>query len=286
MPEIRGLGKGIRALIPEGSSLSRAEITKIPLESIRVNRFQPRKALDDIKVRELADSIRESGLIYPLLVRKTGQSGLEIPTYELIAGERRFRALKQLGETEAPVIIRDASDLQALEWALIENLQREDLNPLEQAAAYHRLCTEFSLSQEQISTAVGKDRATVANTLRLLKLAKPVQDEVTAGRLTLGHARAILALESARAQEEMARRAVAGGLSVRQVERLVREAASEPGAKRRERKPDPHRTAAEQKLQRSLGTQVTIFHGRTRGWIRIAYYSLKDLDRLLDRLGK
>ncbi len=285
MTEIRGLGKGIRALIPEGSPVSQKEVTRVPLGSIRMNRFQPRKNLDELKIQELANSIRESGLIYPLLVRKSHVGGTDSPSFELIAGERRYRALKLLGESEAPVIVRDAGDRAALELALIENLQREELNSMEEAHAYDRLGKEFSMTQEQIAGAVGKDRATVANTLRLLKLPQGVQDEVARGRLSLGHARAILSLGSERAQAALAERVVAGGLSVRQVERLVKEM-TQAGEKSRGRKSsrDPHLVAAEQKLQRSLGTNVQIFHGKSRGWIRVAYYSLKDLDRLIGRL--
>lgn len=254
------------------------------LGSIRLNRFQPRKILDESKIQELANSIRESGLIYPLLVRKTDQGGSVGPPFELIAGERRYRALKLLGESEAPVVVRDVGDRAALELALVENLQREGLNPIEEGQAFERLGKEFSMTQEQIAAAVGKDRATVANILRLLKLPAPVQEEVARGQLALGHARAILALESERAQIAVAQRVVKGGLSVRQVERLVKEMtqASERGRHRKAR--DPHLAAAEQKLQRALGTNVQIFHGKSRGWIRVAYYSLKDLDRLIARL--
>lgn len=285
MSETRGLGKGIRALIPEGNPASQSELLKVPLESIQLNRFQPRKSLDETSIQELANSIKESGLIYPLLVRKSNESGVDRPKYELIAGERRLRALKLLGETEAPVTLRDVGDRDALQLALIENLQREELNPIDQALAYQRLSTEFELTQEQVAVAVGKDRATVANTLRLLKLPDQVRQEVAKGRLTLGHARALLALESSRQQISLAQRIVAGGLSVRQVERAVREVTQGLERRRPAKARDPHLAAAEQKLQRALGTNVQIFHGRTRGWIRIAYYSLKDLDRLLGRLG-
>lgn len=286
MTEMRGLGKGIRALIPETvhASSNASEVARISLEAIHLNRYQPRKMIEDSKIQELANSIRESGLIYPLLVRKSIKSGSDGPVYELIAGERRLRALRLLGEKEAPAIIKDVGDRDALGLALIENLQREELNPMEQAAAYQRLMTEFGLTQEQVSTSVGKDRATVANTVRLLKLAPPVQEEVAKGRLTLGHARALLALESHRAQQELAQRTVAAGLSVRQVERIVQETNQKPSQGRSTKQKDPHLAAVEQKLQRSLGTNVQIFHGRTRGWIRIAYYSLKDLDRLIGRL--
>jgi len=284
MSEMRGLGKGIRALIPESGPLTQQEIQKIPLQSIRLNRFQPRKALNESSIHELANSIRESGLIYPLLVRKSHDSGVDEPKYELIAGERRFRALKSLGETEAPAIIREVGDRDALQLALVENLQREDLNPIEQAKAYQRLQEEFGLTQEQVASAVGKDRATVANTLRLLKLPEKVQEMVAAGRLSWGHARALLALESQRTQLQLAERAIANGLSVRQIEQIVRQTSAGEERSRRPKAKDPHLAAAEQKLERSLGTRVRIFHGRTRGWIRVAYFSLKDLDRLIARL--
>jgi len=259
-------------------------VQKLPLQSIRLNRFQPRKVLNESSIHELANSIRESGLIYPLLVRKSADSGVDGPKYELIAGERRLRALKLLGEQEAPVIIRDVGDRDALQLALVENIQREELNPIEQARAYLRLQEEFGLTQEQVASAVGKDRATVANIGRLLKLAEKVQEAVAGGRLSLGHARALLALDSQKSQIQLAERAMSAGLSVRQVEDLVRQTSSGQEKSRRPKGRDPHLAAVEQKLERSLGTRVKIFHGKTRGWIRVAYFSLKDLDRLIARL--
>ena len=226
-------------------------------------------------------------MIYPLLVRKSTKSGLNGPVYDLIAGERRYRALKLLGETSAPVLIREISDRKALELSLIENIQREELNPMEEAAAYQRLLQEFSLTQEEIAVAMGKDRATIANTLRLLKLAPEVREEVSQGRLTLGHARALLALESAKAQVTVAQQVITQGLSVRRVEGLIKALLSGEGAVARPKKNnrDPHLVAAEQKLQRALATNVQIAHKGSRGWVRIAYYSLKDLDKLINRLA-
>lgn len=297
MTEPRGLGKGIRALIPQSTPTIDPltplvntqdlanQVTKVLLSSIRLNRFQPRQTLDESKVQELANSIRESGLIYPLLVRKIEKSGVTGPDYEIIAGERRYRALKAIGETEAPVLVRQVDDRKALELSLIENVQRQELNPMEEAMAYQRLISEFHLTQEQVAAAVGKDRATIANTLRLLKLAAPVRAEVVRGRLTLGHARAICALESERAQKELADKVIAQGLSVRQTENLAKSAQAGVSRTRAKQARDPHLVSAEQKLQRALGTNVQIFHGRSRGWIRIAYYSLKDFDRILGKLG-
>ena len=226
-------------------------------------------------------------MIYPLLVRKIDEGGTESQKYELIAGERRLRALRLLGEAVAPVIIREVGDRKAFELSLIENIQRQELNPIEEALAYQRLMQEFGLTHEQISTAVGKDRSTVANAVRLLKLPAEVREEVVRGALTLGHARALLSLESERSQLQMVRQIVADGLSVRRVEQLVKTLI--PGETRSRIRgraaQDPHLAAAEQKLQRALGTKVEILHKRSRGWIRIAYYSVKDLNRLLDRLA-
>lgn len=291
MPENRGLGKGIRALIPEGPPQSKKtseEQIKVPLEAIRLNRFQPRKKIDEPKIQELAESIRQSGLIYPLLVRKIDKSGLNRPEYELIAGERRYRALRLIGETEAPVIVKEIPDQKALELSLVENLQREGLNPIEEALAYQRLVQEFELTQEEIAAAMGKDRATIANTLRLLKLDSKVREELIQERLTLGHARALLGVESQPAQILLAQRIVAQGLSVRQLERIVREMTTRSRRGRVSKTEDPHLKDAEGRLKRSLGTHAEILpggvHGHSGGWIRIAYYSLKDLDRLLARL--
>ena len=293
MSENRGLGKGIRALIPEGPPLPKKgpeEQTRILLEAIRLNQFQPRKKVDESKILELAGSIKQSGLIYPLLVRKIDKSGSDRPEYELVAGERRYRALKALGETEAPVIIKEISDQKALELSLVENLQRQDLNPLEEALAYQQLVQEFELTQEEVAAAMGKDRATISNTLRLLKLAPPVREELIQGSLSLGHARALLGIETPSIQSSLAQRIKTQGLSVRQVERLVRDLTSGSRKARASKVQDPHLKDAEVRLKRSLGTNVEIIHapggnlGRSGGWIRIAYYSLKDLDRLLDRL--
>ena len=223
-------------------------------------------------------------MIYPLLVRKTVNSGVDGPKYELIAGERRFRALRSLGELDAPVVVKEVDDRRALELSLIENVQREDLNPIEEATAFARLTEEFGLTQEQVAVAVGKERATVANTLRLLKLTQPIQEEVARGRLSLGHARALLGLESERSQRSLAQRIVAEGLSVRTVEHLVKTFSTATHRIRSSGGRDPHLVAAEERLRRTLGTRVDILHGRKRGWVRIAYYSLKDLDRLLAQL--
>ncbi len=290
MTETRGLGKGIRSLIPEQplaltQNQKKEEGLKIPISAIRLNRFQPRKRVEESKIQELANSIQESGLIYPLLVRKIGQSGLDKPEYELIAGERRLKALRLLGETEVAVIVKEIPDQKALELSLVENIQREPLNPVEEALAFQRLASGFELTHEEIAAAMGKDRTTVTNTLRLLKLAPPAIEELTQGRISLGHARALLAAESPSLQTQLALRTAAEGLSVREVERRVREASSSSRKSRASKTLDPHLSSAQQRLRRALGTHVEIVQGRSgKGWVRIAYYSLKDLDRLLAKL--
>lgn len=189
-----------------------------------------------------------------------------------------------MGESEAPAIIKDVTDGQALELALVENIQRQELNPIEEALAYQRLSSDFELTQEEIASRVGKDRATVANMLRLLKLSQLVRTELSKGRLTLGHARALLAVESEKHQAALAGRIIQEGLSVRRVEELVR-ALTAPPASHKKANRDPHLVEAERKLQRALGTQAQIVPRGSRGWVRIHYYSLKDLDRLLERLS-
>lgn len=285
MPQTHGLGKGIRALIPEGSlDLKQEDLIRLPLQAIRPGRFQPRHRIEESKIHELAESIRKSGLIYPLLVRKIEKSGVSEPFYELIAGERRFRALSMLGETEAPAVVKEVADKEALQLSLIENLQREALNPMEEAAAYERLRQPFDMTQEEIAELIGKDRTTVANTLRLLKLAPSVQEEVRKGKLSLGHARALLGAASEKEQMDFAHRVITQGLSVRQVEQLIQQKRSAAPRAKVRRNEDPHLMSAVNQLQRALGTKVEILHGRSRGWIRIAYYSLKDFDRLFARL--
>ncbi len=185
------------------------------------------------------------------------------------------------GFDEAPALIRDVDDKKSLELALIENLQRENLNPIEQALAYQRLVQEFGLTQDKAAEVVGKDRATVANTIRLLKLPASIQQDLASGKLTFGHGRTLLGLESEKAQLEMAKKIISGGLSVRDVEQAV--SARRPASRARQTK-DPHLADVEHKLQKALGTNVQLLHGKSRGWVRIAYYSLKDLDRLIQRL--
>ncbi len=275
----RALGKGLSALIPDAPEPSAAPL-EVDIDLLAPNKFQPRKAVDDGGLDALAQSIRENGIIQPILVRKTGA------TYQIIAGERRWRAAQRAGLLRVPVVVRDVGDgseEKLLEIALVENIQRENLNAIEEALAYQRLADQFSLKQEEIAAAVGKDRSSVANTLRLLRLPQEVRDMVAAGQLTMGHARAILALEDPAAQRHAAREVVARGLSVRQTEDLVRRTATPaPAAKPKEK--DVHTRAAEEQLRLSLGTQARIVRRGKGGRIEIDFKNEDELQRLYELL--
>jgi ParB family chromosome partitioning protein len=246
----------------------------ISTASIAPNPFQPREVFDDPGLDELASSIRDKGMLQPLVVRRAGEG-----RFELIAGERRLRAAQRAGLDRVPVIVRDADDGEALELALVENIQRENLNPLEEARAYLRLGDEFGLAQEEIAQRVGKSRSTVTNSLRLLQLPSDVLEQVASGALSAGHARSLLGLPSAQAQAAVARDVVTRRLSVRDTEKLVRERAEPAHA-------DVEQRAVESELARALGTRVHLRNNKDgSGRIVIEYYSLDELDGLIDRLG-
>jgi ParB family chromosome partitioning protein len=252
--------------------------TSLPLAEIRPNPNQPREVFQDDKLEELAASIRAHGIIQPVVVRKQGAG------YQIIAGERRWRAAKLAELNEVPIVIQEVTDEQLLEVALIENIQREDLNPIETAQAFERLSKELGLSHEEIGRRTGKDRATIANLIRLLRLPAIVQKMLEEQKLQMGHARALLALPSPDAQVELAGKAIKGGWSVRQVEREVQNIlASEEGKpEKAAKKLDPNVRAAMEELERSLGTRVRIVTGPggKKGRIEIEYYSPEELDRL------
>lgn len=277
-----GLGRGLKALIPEPQVAEASSIATIKVSSILQSRFQPRLAHDSQKLQELAESIRESGVIYPILVREKQGSSVSSPQYELIAGERRLRAAKLLGHQEIPAIVKRVDDAEAAKIALIENLQRQELTAIEEALAYQRLQQEFEMTQEQVARAVGKDRATVTNTLRLLQLPKTIQDTIGRGELGMAHARALLGLPTERLQQKLATMIHARGLSVRRVEELVRQWTV--GSPRRPTHRDPNLAAAEEQLRQRFGTKVTIHLGRRRGWVRIDCFSVDDLNRILGLL--
>ena len=273
------LGRGLSALIPDvPPPAPRADTpAEVDLDLIEPNRHQPRRIMDDAKLEELAQSIRGSGIIQPIVVRRRGERA-----YEIVAGERRWRAAQRAGLLKVPVVIRDVPDDKRLELALIENVQREDLNPIEEARAYKRLADEFGLTQEETARAVGKDRATVANYQRLLSLASEVQADVATGALSMGHARALVALPDAAAQRRAARDVRSHGLSVRETELLVKRRLAPPAPP--PPGPDPHTKAAAERLRVALGTSVEIVRRRRGGRIEIRFRSEEELQRLFEQL--
>lgn len=284
-PSGKALGKGLSALLParppERPPLPSTAPLRVPLDKIDPNPTQPRVEFQPAQLQELADSIRVHGVIQPLVVRQKGDR------FELIAGERRWRASRLAGLTEVPVVVHEAANDRLLELALIENIQREDLNAIETAQAFDRLAKEFQLSHEEIGRRTGKDRATITNLIRLLKLPKDIQILIAERRLSMGQARALLGLPSEDLQRTVAEKAVAQGLSVRQVERLVqrmvepRDSADQAGSE----KPDPNVQAAVEEMERALGTRVRIVpKGNNRGRLEIDYFSQDDLDRIYERI--
>ncbi|HHY46257.1 MAG TPA: ParB/RepB/Spo0J family partition protein [Firmicutes bacterium] len=275
----RGLGKGLRALIPEEGEVSREQVSEVPINSIKSNPYQPRRQFDEERLQELVESIKNYGIVQPLVVRPV-EGG-----YQLVVGERRWRAAIRAGLTVVPVVVRDVSDLEMVELALIENLQREDLTPIEQAEAYQRLINEFGLTQEELAEVLGRSRPSIANTMRLLNLPPEVQENVSRGTLTMGHARALLALATSELQVEIARLVISRDLSVRQTEELVRKALAGKTKQAKSRHlQDPALLEIEDRLKHALGTQVRILPGQKRGKIEIEYYSRDDLERLISVL--
>ncbi|MDA8079122.1 MAG: ParB/RepB/Spo0J family partition protein [Nitrospiraceae bacterium] len=266
------LGKGLNALIPEKGE----EVLFLDIDRILPGRQQPRKVFHEESLKELSASIKEKGVLQPIIVSRTGDG-----SFNLIAGERRWRAATIAGLKKIPALIKNVASKDALEIALIENIQREDLNPVETAEAFNRLIKDFSLTQEELSDRVGKDRATVANYLRLLRLPDEIKTLLYNGALSMGHARAILAIEGRTKQVEAARKIIKGGLSVREAEKLAK-AASSPS--RHAGIKDAQIAALEERLIKHLGTKVRINHKGKRGKIEIEYYSLEELDRLLEIL--
>ena len=276
----KGLGKGLSALIPGIDAPGETPNLQVEVDRIASNPSQPRRSFDEAKIDELANSVRDQGIIQPLLVRRAGEG------YELIAGERRLRAARKAGLREVPVIVREASNSETLQLALLENLQREDLNPIEEATAYQRLQEEFELSQEEIAQKVGKSRPAVANCMRLLLLPKEVQQEVTRGKLPAGQARALLGLENEALVLAAAREVITKGLSTRAAERLVARLKSGRKRKRETALSDSNWRSLVEQLQRSLGTKVRLVHraGSGRGKVEIEYYSLADLERIIQMM--
>jgi ParB family chromosome partitioning protein len=287
----KALGKGLSALLPARPTVEanapppptqEPGPQQVPIESIHPNPMQPRSIFHQERLEELAASIRANGIIQPLVVRRHHDA------YQIVAGERRWRAAKIAGFSDVPIIVQEVADSQLLELALIENIQREDLNPIETAHAYDRLHRDLGLSHEEIGRRTGKDRTSIVNTIRLLKLPQEVQSLVASQRLSMGHARAILALATPEDQIRVAEAAAAQGLSVRQVEASVQEMTTDrpkpPGSKR-DNKIDPNVRAAVEELERALGTRVRVVElSEQRGRIEIEYYSQAELERLFQQI--
>jgi len=275
-----GKGLGLSALVPTEDK-GKEGVLEINIGDIAPNRFQPRQVFDQKALGSLAASIKSNGLIQPIVVRK-GDDG----TYELIAGERRWRAAQLAGYLKIPAIVKRAEDRQLMEWALLENLQREDLNPIEKAQAYERLISQFSLTQETIATRMGIDRSSVSNFLRLLQLPKELWNEIAGGRLTMGHAKAILSLEKKAEQLRLAAKVIAKKMSVRQAEAAAQEIKKgETKKKPLMASSAPEVLVVEERLRRALGTKVRLIPQGKGGEIRVSYYSLDDLDRILEALS-
>ncbi len=279
--EKRGLGRGISALIPQQQGVTEQEkINFAKLEQVKPNPFQPREEINPHNLEELVQSIKEKGIIQPVLVRRKGDE------YELIAGERRLRAAKILNLAEIPILIRDATDEESLELALIENIQRQSLNPIEQAKAYQYLINRFGITQERIAQIMGKARVSITNILRLLKLPREVQEEIKKGRLSFAHARALLEIGEPVAQQELTGEIIAKSLSVKELGNIIRHR-RERGIKRKkhiEAQREPYLLALEEQLQQILGTRLRIFRGKKRGYIQIEFYSQEDLERITGKL--
>ena len=295
MIEKRALGRGLEALItptavqtagsvnppqsqPAQQDQTQEHVLQIPVSEIKTNKYQPRLEFNAEKLNELISSIREKGVVQPILVRKISDG------YELIAGERRLRAVRTIGMEKIPAILKHVADIDMLELALIENIQREELNPIEEASAFQKFITDFSFTQEKIAKVLGKERSTIANTIRLLGLPKKIQDFIAKNTITMGHAKAILSLPAEMDQLRVCNLIVKKGLSVRETESLVSRRSL--GESKIEIKKDQNIAALEEQLQQFFGTRVKIMHGKKRGKIQIEYYSTEDLNRILDMLQK
>ncbi len=273
MTSRHGLGRGLGALLSRGPE-SAGVVTELPVDAIAPNPQQPRKDFEDEGLRHLATSLRQSGILQPVVVRRLGQG------YQLIVGERRWRAARLAGLSQIPAVIREATDAQSLELALVENLLREDLNPLEEAEAYQRLLAEFGWIQEELAQRVGRDRSTIANCLRLLKLPAVIQADLRSGRLTMGHARALVSLPSSDEQLKLREQILAQSWSVRTTEEGVKRNRAKPSPRALRRAPEM--SALEDSLRSALATRVRLVGTERAGRIEIAYGSREELERLAE----
>lgn len=274
-----GLGKGLGALIPEEEITSEnSEILKVSMNLIKANENQPRKAFDEEKIESLSESIKEHGVVQPIVLRK------EDDTFIIVAGERRWRASKLAGLKEIPAVVMDLTDKQVLEISLIENIQREDLNPIEEAAAYKKLISEFEFTQEELSKRIGKSRTAVTNCLRLLNLDSRVQEYLIDGVISEGHGRALLAIDDKDVQFRIAQTIIDDSLNVRDTEKLIRNL-GKVKADKKENEPNIYYNDIKDKLEGYFGTKVSLISKKNKGKIEIEYYSEEDLQRILDILS-
>lgn len=274
----KGLGKGLGALIPMIEEKDEKNIQEIDIDEIKPNERQPRKAFDEEKIKELASSIKEHGIIQPVILRKI-KSG-----YELVAGERRWRAARLAGVKKIPAVVKDLTDAEVMQIALIENLQREDLTPLEEAMAYKRLMEEFGMTQEELASRIGKSRSQIANMVRLLSLEEEIQVMINQGKITAGHARALLAVEDSKERIKIAKKIAEEKISVRETEELAKTISLKSGkrTKKEQEEINPALIHVTEQLQRALGTKVRIKGSERRGRIEIDFYSEDELERILE----
>lgn len=282
MAKRQGLGKGLEKLFSENDTEGMVSTNTLPLSEIVPNKDQPRKTFDEAALDELADSIRQHGILQPLLVRPIATGG-----YQLVAGERRWRASKRAGLKEVPVVVKELSDTETMEIAIIENLQREDLNPIEEAEGLQALIDKCGFTQEQVAVSVGKSRPAIANSLRLLKLPPEVRDMAKNGEISAGHARALLAFDNEALIYEAAQNIVKNKMTVRDIERLAKisEKNSTVSMKRSKRR-DSFYDEVELSLSETLGRRVKVFNGREKGTLEIEFYSIEDLKNIANKLGE
>ncbi|SHM18204.1 chromosome partitioning protein, ParB family [Caldanaerovirga acetigignens] len=279
----KGLGKGLGALIPMIDEKDEGSIQEVDIEEIKPNKMQPRKDFDEEKIRELASSIKEHGVLQPVILRKAKEG------YELVAGERRWRAAKLAGIKKIPAVVKNLTDAEVMQIALIENLQREDLTPMEEAMAYKRLMEEYGMTQEELASKIGKSRSQIANTVRLLNLESEIQEMINQKKITAGHARAILAIEDPKERIKIAKKIIEENMSVRETEEVIKRISIKSGKtmrKNNKNEINPALIHVAEQLQRALGTKVRIKGSERRGRIEIEYYSEDELERILEVIVK
>ncbi|MCH7323472.1 ParB/RepB/Spo0J family partition protein [Solibacillus sp. MA9] len=276
---VKGLGKGIDALFREEAVHKEDQVQQIAIAKILRNPFQPRKRFDETAIEELAQSVREHGIIQPIVVRKN------VKKYEIVAGERRYRAAKLAGLTDVPVIVRDFNEQQMMEVAILENLQREDLTPIEEAEAYNSLIVNLKFTQEDLAQRLGKSRPHIANLIRLLQLPEEIRELVNEGHLSMGHGRALLGLKNKRRIPEVASKVMKDQLNVRQLEKYIQDLNESVSRETKQQKKDVHTQATESQLREYFGTQVQIKKVKNKGKIEIEFYSEDDLQRILEMLN-